>query len=90
MWIQGNPAVKEPEGLETPKKQKKSYPQNQLNRAHGGSQKLKSQLQTLYGSELGPLCIAYVFIAGCSCGIPNNRIVFDSCVWFWDPFFPIG
>ena len=48
-------------------------PQNQLNRAHRISQKLKRQPWSLHRYKLGPLLIDYSCIAYCSCGTPNSR-----------------
>lgn len=47
-------------------------PQNQL-RPHGCSWRLKQQLWTLYGSELGPLQISYGYVPWCSYGTPNSE-----------------
>ena len=64
-------------------------PQNQLSRAHRGSQGRKRQTRTLHGCELGPLhpgMVSLVFS-----GTPNSES--GGCFWYfvcaWDPFPPI-
>jgi hypothetical protein len=42
----------------------------ELGRAHRGSQRLRQQSKTLYGSELDPLHICYGWVAWCFCEIP--------------------
>lgn len=65
---------------------------NQLSRAHGGSQRLKQQSWSLHGTMLNLLHICY----GCWLedlrGTPDNGTggIFDSFASSWNPFPPIG
>lgn len=82
----------EPEGSRKPKEYN---PQSQLRRACRGSQRLKGQLQIIYGSELGPLLISYGSIDGYShvlIGFPTVGVgpISDSFACFWDIFPPTG
>jgi hypothetical protein len=76
-------------GLRTPGEE---GPQNQLSRAHRGSQRLKWQTQTLYGSNLGPLHIPYGCVAWCPCGTTNSGMesISNSFAWVWNPLPPTG
>ena len=64
-------------------------PQNQLSRAHWGSQRQKQQSQPLPGSALEPQDICHGCVGWWFCGSPNNRsmwCIWLSCQYLENPF----
>lgn len=82
---EGEEGFEDPEGPRIPEKH---GPQNQLSGIYIGSQRLKQQSRSLYGSVLAPLHICYGCIAWCPSGTPNSASggVSDSFASPWDPF----
>ena len=102
-WVQ-KPTAKHQVELESPKHEgeeglqeqnwskspEEHSPQNQLTRAHRGSQGLTETelaIRELYGFDLGPLYVCYDCIAWYSCGTPTvgAGTVSDSLNCFQDP-----
>ena len=82
--------LQEPEG--TGQGHHQNSPQTQISIVHRGSQRLRWQSRSLYGSGLDPLPICYCCVTWCSCEAPSirNGAVSDSFACSWVSLPPPG